>query len=109
MFHVEGKIWRTIPDLAIRLGDLTRRYIAGERAKFVLPLALFLFAVFLMFAAFESVGIPFRAAVVVIHNGRKLSPAEISRTLGEQQARLTALEAQLAKLPSESLGAKKLQ
>ena len=36
-----------------RPGDLTRRYIHGERAKFVSPLALFLFAVFLTFAVFN--------------------------------------------------------
>lgn len=34
-------------------GDLTRRYVHGERAKFVSPLALFLFAVFLTFATFN--------------------------------------------------------
>jgi Protein of unknown function (DUF3667) len=34
-------------------GDLTRRYVHGERAKFVSPLALFLFTVFLTFAAFN--------------------------------------------------------
>lgn len=36
-----------------RPGDLTRRYIHGERAKFVSPLALFLFTVFLTFAVFN--------------------------------------------------------
>ena len=50
MFHFEGKIWRTLPMLAFQPGELTRRYIAGERARFVSPLALFLFSVFLMFA-----------------------------------------------------------
>ena len=50
VFHFEGKIWRTLPMLALHPGDLTRRYIAGERARFVSPLAIFLFSVFLMFA-----------------------------------------------------------
>ena len=36
--------------LAWRPGELTRRYIDGERARFVSPIALFLFSVFLMFA-----------------------------------------------------------
>jgi hypothetical protein len=58
VFHFEGKIWRTIPALFLRPGGLTRRYIEGERARFVSPLALFLFSVFLMFAVFESVGGP---------------------------------------------------
>ncbi len=35
--------------LAWHPGHLTRRYIEGERATFVSPIALFLFSVFLMF------------------------------------------------------------
>jgi hypothetical protein len=50
VFHVEGRTWRTLPLLAWRPGELTRRYIEGERVKFVSPMALFLFSVFLMFA-----------------------------------------------------------
>lgn len=50
VFHFEGKIWRTLPLLAFRPGELTRRYAEGERARFVSPLAVFLFSVFLMFA-----------------------------------------------------------
>jgi hypothetical protein len=50
VFHFEGKIFRTLPMLVFRPGALTRRYIAGERARFVSPLALFLFTVFAMFA-----------------------------------------------------------
>ena len=61
VLHFEGKIWRTLPLLAWRPGLLTRRYIDGERAKFVFPLALFLFSVFLMFAVFGTIGGPFRA------------------------------------------------
>ena len=52
-FHFEGKLWRTLPELFFRPGRLTRRYIDGERAKFVSPMALFLFTVFVMFAAFS--------------------------------------------------------
>ena len=50
VLHFEGKIWRTLPLLAWKPGELTRRYIDGERARFVSPIALFLFSVFLMFA-----------------------------------------------------------
>lgn len=50
VFHFEGKAWRTLPMLAFRPGALTRRYVAGERARFVSPMAMFLFSVFLMFA-----------------------------------------------------------
>jgi hypothetical protein len=49
VLHFEGRIWRTLPLLLVRPGELTRRYIDGERARFVSPLALFLFSAFLMF------------------------------------------------------------
>lgn len=59
VLHFDGKLWRTLPLLAWRPGELTRRYVAGERARFVSPMALFLFSVFLMFAIFSSIGGPF--------------------------------------------------
>lgn len=55
-FNFEGKIWRTIPMLAWKPGELTRRYIEGERARFVSPVALYLFTVFLMFAVLSFTG-----------------------------------------------------
>lgn len=48
--HFEEKIWRTLLLLVWRPGELTRAYIDGQRARFVSPIALFLFCVFLMFA-----------------------------------------------------------
>jgi Protein of unknown function (DUF3667) len=56
VFHLEGKLWNTIPMLAWRPGELTRRYIDGQRARFVSPIALFLFCVFLMFAVMGATG-----------------------------------------------------
>lgn len=55
--HFEGKLWHTLPLLTFRPGRLTRRYIEGQRARFVSPMALFLFGVFLMFAVFQVVGL----------------------------------------------------
>ncbi|RYY24474.1 MAG: DUF3667 domain-containing protein [Sphingomonadales bacterium] len=57
VFHFEGKLWRTLPMLAWRPGELTRRYIEGERARFVSPMAIFLFSIFAMFAVFGWAGI----------------------------------------------------
>ncbi|WAT16812.1 DUF3667 domain-containing protein [Aurantiacibacter sp. MUD11] len=54
--HFEGKLWRTLPMLTFKPGKLTRRYIEGQRSRFVSPMALFLFTVFLMFAVFQMVG-----------------------------------------------------
>lgn len=56
VLHLEGKIWQTLPELALRPGQLTRRYIHGERARFVSPLALFLFSAFLMYAVYSLTG-----------------------------------------------------
>lgn len=56
VLHFEGKIWRTLPMLAWRPGELTRRYVDGQRARFVSPIALFLFTVFLMFGVLSATG-----------------------------------------------------
>ena len=56
VLHFEGKIWRTLPLLVWKPGELTRRYISGQRASFVSPIALFLFSVFLMFAVLSLTG-----------------------------------------------------
>ncbi|WP_233281421.1 DUF3667 domain-containing protein [Sphingomonas changnyeongensis] len=56
VLHFEGRIWSTLPLLAWHPGALTRRYIAGERVRFVSPMALFLFSVFLLFAVFGALG-----------------------------------------------------
>jgi hypothetical protein len=53
VLHFEGKIWRTLPLLAWRPGQLTREYIDGRRASYVSPIALFLFSMFVMFAALQ--------------------------------------------------------
>lgn len=53
VMHFEGRAWRTLPLLAWWPGELTRRYIDGERTRFISPMALFLFSIFLMFAAFQ--------------------------------------------------------
>jgi len=58
VFHFEGKFWRTLPELVINPGRLTRRYVQGERAKYISPVALYLFTVFLMYAVFSLAGTP---------------------------------------------------
>jgi hypothetical protein len=87
VLHLDGKIWRTLPLLAWRPGDLTRRYIHGERAKFVSPLALFLFSVFLMFAMFSAFG-----------EGLAIDPTGVHRGLGEN---VRVREAAIARMQAE--------
>ena len=76
--HFEGKLWRTLPMLALRPGKLTRRYIDGERARFISPMALFLFGVFLMFAVFQIAGITTPADMRAGNSG------EVLERLGEE-------------------------
>ena len=90
VFHFEGKVWHTLPLLAARPGELTRRYIAGERARFVSPMALFLFSVFLMFAVFQMVGFsaPSDFGEVNLNAAGPQDPAQLRRQLdGLRQAR----------------------
>ena len=54
VLHFDGKFWATLPMVAWHPGALTRRYVRGERAKFVSPVALFLFSVFLLFAVLSN-------------------------------------------------------
>jgi len=94
VFHFEGKVWRTLPMLAWRPGDLTRRYIHGERARFVSPLALFLFCVFLMFATFEGVGGPLRLTVnrATKTDGVNVNVSDFKAELAKTKALVADLE-----------------
>lgn len=56
VLHFEGKTWRTLPMLVWQPGRLTREYIDGRRARYVSPIALFLFVVFLSFGLFSALG-----------------------------------------------------
>lgn len=76
VLHFEGKTWRTLALLVWRPGELTRRYIDGERAKFVSPIALFLFSVFIMFAVISLSGDTGNTPDI---SGRRDLPQEIAR------------------------------
>lgn len=56
VLHIEGTVWRTIAMLAVHPGQLTRRYIEGQRRRFLSPLALYLFTVFLLYVAYSVFG-----------------------------------------------------
>ena len=93
VFHFEGKVWRTLPELFFHPGRLTRRYVDGERAKFVSPMALFLFVVFLMFAVFSFTG----GALVGDTGGRTLITANWqSSEIENADRKLAALRTQRA-------------
>ena len=93
VLHLEGKIWRTLPLLAWRPGQLTRRFIEGERARFVSPVGLFLFSVFLMFATFSLIGGPFEAVDPEDLRSRRI---EVARALTLEKKELQRLERGMA-------------
>ena len=114
--HFDGKTWRTLPKLAFKPGELTRRYIEGERARFVSPMALFLFSIFLMFAVFQLAGIstptdfdPPSGEDVSVGLERKLAALETDIAQAEKRldaggltdAERTQLEQELARDRSE--------
>jgi len=53
VLHFDTKGVRTAPLLTFRPGLLTRRYIDGQRTRYVSPMALFLFCIFLMYFVFS--------------------------------------------------------
>ena len=91
VLHFDAKGWRTLPLLVARPGLLTRRYIDGQRMRYVSPLALFLFTVFLMFfaASFSS----FVAEPIADEAGAR---AELERSIADAGAAEAKAQAALA-------------
>src|SRR5690348_14849412 len=86
LFNFEGKIWQTLPMLAWRPGEMTRRYIAGERARFISPVALYLFTVFAMFAVLNFTGALGSTGGKHVQDGLKTGIAEDQQQLAKLQA-----------------------
>ena len=105
VLHLDGKNWRTLPMLAWKPGELTRRYIHGERARFVSPMALFLFSIFLMFAVFQAVGL---TAPTDINTSAGLR-SSLAKAKEDTQERLESDQAKLAKLPADDADRDKLE
>ncbi|MBP8235022.1 MAG: DUF3667 domain-containing protein [Rhizorhabdus sp.] len=95
VFHFEGRTWHTLPLLFWRPGELTRRYIRGERITFVSPMALFLFSVFLMVAVFGLVGGPFGPMRL------QGDPVKLAEARTEAAKELAGVEKRIATLAAE--------
>jgi Protein of unknown function (DUF3667) len=91
VLHFDGKIWRTLPMLIFNPGRLTRRYVHGERARFVSPMALFLFTVFLSFAVFS------RLAPKDMGINQPVTAAQSAEELASEKAEIQADIAELRK------------
>jgi hypothetical protein len=49
LFHVDGRFWRTVPNLLFNPGKLTRAFLDGHRAPQIPPLRLFLVVLLAIF------------------------------------------------------------
>jgi hypothetical protein len=90
VMHFDSRAWRTIPLLVFRPGRLTREWCQGKRARYVSPLALFLFTVFVMFMALSY--LPASPGVSLTQQ-RALAASE----LAQSRTKLANAEAALAK------------
>lgn len=98
ILHFDAKAWRTLPLLVARPGELTRRYIDGHRARFVSPLALFLFMVFFLF----FVGSLTSKGSLVIEPPDEKGRAVAQERLAKARAKLEARQAALATRPGDA-------
>lgn len=101
VLHFDARIWRTLPLLAINPGRLTREWVEGRRTRYVSPLAMFLFTVFLMFFVMSfSGGMQPEANTTLSPEDR----AELTQDLQEARADLATASRAVAETPgSEAL------
>jgi hypothetical protein len=88
VMHFDSRAWRTLPLLAFRPGKLTREWVMGKRARYVSPLALFLFTVFVMFMALSYAPAPKQAVL----ERRDFTAAEIAKLRTDVAKARAALE-----------------
>lgn len=88
LFSLDGRAAQTLPDLMVRPGRVTRRYLQGARARFVQPFKLYILASLLFFltAPVLTGGINVNAPGEAIETN-----AASSRELSELRADIDAL------------------
>jgi hypothetical protein len=100
ILHFDGKVWHTLPALILWPGRLTRDYIQGHRVRYVSPLALFLFTVFMMFMVFSLAGgatLP-EGGVDASNKGVTTALASLEEELADAKAKLDAATLKLAEV-----------
>lgn len=106
--HLDGRTWKTLPRLVFQPGRLTREYIEGKRARYVPPMALFLFTIFTMFIVFAFTGGPAEVNPVAgVQNGvaqKPMSPADKAQARADLQRELKK-----AKASGDKIGAGAIQ
>lgn len=93
LWHFDAKGWRTLPLLVAYPGELTRRFIDGQRVRFISPLGLFLFMVFFMFFVFS-----FSMAHTINIGDKEKAKVETAKALKE---RIEEVNSEVAKAQAE--------
>jgi hypothetical protein len=88
MLHFDVKGYPTVRLLFFRPGLLTRRYIEGQRTRYVSPMALFLFCIFLAYFVFSLVGGPKSSMVNVKVEDAAAAKANVDQSFIEAEANL---------------------
>ena len=89
LFHFDGRLWRTLPDLALKPGQLTRSSLDGHRAPQIPPLRLFLVVLLLVFLVG---GLPRDKAPVAASFTRSGNTTTLNHTETRRLADLTPAE-----------------
>ncbi|MBP6876379.1 MAG: DUF3667 domain-containing protein [Phenylobacterium sp.] len=81
VMHFDSRIWRTLPLLVANPGRLTREWVLGKRTRYVSPLAMYLFTVFVMFMilSFMPVNTQIEAAETAVRDAAS-GPASTGTT-----------------------------
>uniref|UniRef100_A0A0N4ZDW1 ABC2_membrane domain-containing protein n=1 Tax=Parastrongyloides trichosuri TaxID=131310 RepID=A0A0N4ZDW1_PARTI len=90
VMHFDGRLWRTLPLLIVNPGRLTREWVQGKRTRYVSPLAMFLFTLFVMFFALSFMP------------EREVTLASLPQQIEAQKEAVTAAEAAVAAARKEA-------
>lgn len=103
VMHFDSRTWRTLPLLVFRPGKLTRAWVEGKRTRYVSPLALFLFTIFVLFMVLSYAPISPQIVAPATADVKIVAPAtaDVTGEMARQRAALVKLEGALAKARPE--------
>jgi hypothetical protein len=98
---LEGKLWKTLTLLLFRPGRLTLEYLQGRRARYVLPLRLYLTFSLVFFALFKYVG----GEIHIGHNNQRAETQAEARQAREKLREAVTEAAREGGVPGALAGA----
>lgn len=102
--HFDGRLWRTLPLLAWNPGRLSRDWIEGKRARYVAPLHIFLFALFLLFTIPTFVHYKTNNTININGSPVIVDAKDREAVMKEQREKIAALNAKHANQGDETSG-----